>query len=71
MISWKHKNTNIICYILTSLVSLQQGNVKKFEKSMKVANIEREYWYWFCAVVVMRHKLEYSKVGVIVSVKLQ
>ena len=30
----------MICYILTSLVSLQQGNVKKSEKSIKILNIE-------------------------------
>ena len=28
----KVKNADIICYMLTSLVSLQQGNVKKSEK---------------------------------------
>ena len=30
------KNAYIICYKLTSLVSLQQGNVKKSEKLIKV-----------------------------------
>ena len=29
-----------MCYMLTSLVSLQQGEVKKSEKSMKIVNIE-------------------------------
>ena len=30
------KNADIICYMLTSLISLQQGNLKKSEKSMKM-----------------------------------
>ena len=30
------KNADIICYMLTSLISLQQGNLKKSEKSMKI-----------------------------------
>ena len=30
------KNAGIICYMLTSLISLQQGNLKKSEKSMKI-----------------------------------
>ena len=30
------KNAYIICYKLTSLVSLQQGHVKKSEKLIKV-----------------------------------
>ena len=29
-------NVDIICYMVMSLVSLQQGNVKKSEKSMKI-----------------------------------
>ena len=37
-VGWKLKNANIICYMLT--ISLQQWNVKKFEKSMKVVNTE-------------------------------
>ena len=41
------KNTNIICFMLTSLVSLQQGNVKKSEKSMKIVNIHRENLHIF------------------------
>ena len=31
-----------ICYMLTTLVYLQQGNVKKFDKSIKIVNIESE-----------------------------
>ena len=31
---------NNLFYMLTSLVSLQQGNVKKSEKLMKIVNIE-------------------------------
>ena len=38
----KAKNAEIICYELTSLVSLLQENVKKPRKSMKVAYIDRE-----------------------------
>ena len=30
------KNADIICYMLTSLISLQQRNLKKSEKSMKI-----------------------------------
>ena len=30
------KNADIICYMLTSLISLQQGNLKKSEKSIKI-----------------------------------
>ena len=30
------KNADIICYMLTSLISLQQGNLKKSEKSVKI-----------------------------------
>ena len=36
------KTVEIICSMLTSLVSLQQGNVKKIEKSVKIVNIEKE-----------------------------
>ena len=35
-VCWRWKNADIICYKLTSLVSLQQGNVKKSEKLMKI-----------------------------------
>ena len=38
----KVKNTGVICYLLTLLVSLQQGNVKKSKKSIKIVNIEGE-----------------------------
>ena len=38
----KKKNADIICYMLTSLVYLQQGNVKKSENLMKIVNIEGE-----------------------------
>ena len=40
------KNADILCNMLTSLVSLQQGNVKKSEKLIKIVNIvEKKYWY--------------------------
>ena len=35
-ICWKWNNAGIICYRLTSLVSLWVGNVKKSKKSMKI-----------------------------------
>ena len=44
-VGWKLKNANIICYMLT--ISLQQRNVKKFEKSMKVVNTEGENLHIF------------------------
>ena len=37
----------IICYMLMSLVSLQQGKVKKSENPMKIVNIEGENLYIF------------------------
>ena len=43
----RKKKGDIICYMLTSSVSLQQENVKKFEKSMKMANIEGEILHMF------------------------
>ena len=36
----KQKNADIIYYIPRSLVSLQQGNVKRSAKSMKIVSIE-------------------------------
>ena len=36
----KVKNADIICYMLTSLVCLQQVNIKKSKNLMKVVNIE-------------------------------
>ena len=36
-----------MCYMLTSLVSLQEGNIKKSEKSVKTINIEGEHLYIF------------------------
>ena len=35
-VCWKWKNTDIICYKLTSLVSLSQGNVKNSKKLIKI-----------------------------------
>ena len=35
------KNADVICYMLTSLVSLQQWNVQKSEKMIKASNIEK------------------------------
>ena len=36
------ENAEAICYMLTSLVSLQEGNDKKVEKLIKIGNIEEE-----------------------------
>ena len=41
-VGWSWKNTDTICYILTSLVSLEQRNLKKSKKLMKIVNIEGE-----------------------------
>ena len=41
-VGWKLKNADIICYMLTLLVSFQQWNVEKSEKSVKVVNTEGE-----------------------------
>ena len=38
----KVKNADIICYLLTSLGFLQQGNVRKPEKLMNIVEIEVE-----------------------------
>ena len=35
-VCWKWKNNDILSYKLTSLVSLQQGNVKNSEKLIKI-----------------------------------
>ena len=35
-VCWKWKNADIICYKLTELVSLWQGNVKKSKKLMEI-----------------------------------
>ena len=42
-VCWEWKNADIICYKLTSLVSLQQGNVKK---SKKLRKIDENSYYW-------------------------
>ena len=36
------KNADIICYMLTSLDSLQHGNVKKSGTPMKIVNTDGE-----------------------------
>ena len=35
-VGWKWKNADIICYILTSVVSLWKENVKNCKKNMKI-----------------------------------
>ena len=43
----KYKKADIIYYMLTSLVSLQQGNVKKSKKLVKIVNSEGENLHIF------------------------
>ena len=43
----KVKHDDAICYMLTSLDSLQQGNAKKSEKLSKIVNIEEENLHIF------------------------
>ena len=44
----KLKNADIICYMVKALVSLQQGNVKKSGKLMKIVNIEEKKIFISC-----------------------
>ena len=46
-VGWKQQNADTISYMLTPLVSLQQGNVRKSETSMKIVNTERENFHFF------------------------
>ena len=39
-VGWNTKNADTIWYLLMSLVSLQQENVNKIDKSMKIVNSE-------------------------------
>ena len=39
---WKYKNADIIYCMMTSFIFLEQANVKKSGKSMKIVNIEGE-----------------------------
>ena len=41
-VCWNLKNADIICYMLTLFVSLQQENSKQYEKLVKMVNIEGE-----------------------------
>ena len=43
----KKKNAKIICYMLMSLVCLQQRNVKNSRKLMKIVNIDEEHLHTF------------------------
>ena len=43
----KKKNAKIICYMLMSLVCLQQRNVKNPRKLMKIVNIDEEHLHTF------------------------
>ena len=46
-LDWRLKNADVTCYMLTSLVSLQQGNIKQSEKLMKIVNTEEENFHIF------------------------
>ena len=46
-VGWTQQNADTISYMLTLLVSLQQGNVRKSETSMKIVNTERENFHFF------------------------
>ena len=46
-VSWKWKNADVMFYILTSLVSLQQGNIERCEKLIKIVNIDRPKFHIF------------------------
>ena len=41
------KNADMIYYMLTPFLFLQQGNVKKSDKSMKIVNIDGENLHIF------------------------
>ena len=41
-VCWNLKNADIVCYMLTLFVSLQQENSKQYEKLVKMVNIEGE-----------------------------
>ena len=43
----KKKKANIICFMLTSLVYLQQGNIKKSKKLMTIVNTDEENFHIF------------------------
>ena len=44
---WRWKNAETICYMLTSLVYLQQGNVKKCKKQTQIVNIDEKNLHIF------------------------
>ena len=52
----KVKNTDIICYMMMSFVSLWQGTVKKSRKLMKIVNIDREviHNFWMTRGISMK-----------------
>ena len=41
-LDWRLKNADVTCYMLTSLVSLQHGNIKQSEKLMKIVNLKKK-----------------------------
>ena len=41
------KDADLICYMLKTLDSLEQGNVKKSEKLTKIVNVKEENFHIF------------------------
>ena len=57
-LGWGKKNANIICYMLTSLVYLEQANIKK-PKLMKIVHIDAENLHIF--QTTWRISMEFSR----------
>ena len=57
------------CYMQTSLVFLRQGNVKKFEKLMKIVNIEEKNLqiYWTSSGISMKFS---GKLSLVIILKI-
>ena len=43
----KVNKAEIICYVLTSLISVQKGNVGKYKELIKIVNIEEKILHVF------------------------
>ena len=52
----KVKNADVVCYMLTSLVSLKQGNIEKSEQLARIVNIEEEnpHIFWTSWVMLIK-----------------
>ena len=58
---WKWKNVDIICYILTSLVCLHQGNIEKSKKFIILVDIGEESLHIFQTTGKILIKLKVTK----------